>query len=104
MNDTATPASAGRHQTLFFVMCCYLIATFLYRVLTPAHEYPMRSEQMLTIGLDLLMVVGLFGIRRQGPKPLFVTAMIAGVGVLLLRFTGDAAWWTGHLMYSLLPR
>jgi hypothetical protein len=28
---------------------------------------------------------------------LFWFGLIAGVGSLLIRFTGDAAWWTGHL-------
>ena len=89
---------------LFFLVSCLLIGDFLYSVLVPAHEYPMRAEQVLTIGLDLGLVIGLFGLRDQGPKPLFWTAMIAGVCLLLIRFTSDAAWWTGHLMYSLSPR
>jgi hypothetical protein len=104
VSNATTPAGSGRHEILFFVVSLYLIGTFLWRVLVEAHEYAMRTEQMLTIGLDLLMVIGLFGIRAHGPKPLFWIAMVAGVGLLLIRFTSDAAWWTGHLMYSLPPR
>jgi hypothetical protein len=98
------PAETGRSRVLFFVLSCYLIGTFLYRTLTPAHEYALRSEQLLTIGLDCLAVIGLAGLRAQGPKPLFWTALLAGICLLLIRFTSDASWWTGHLMYSLSPR
>ncbi len=104
MNDTAPPADAGYHGKLFIVVSCILIATFVYRVLIPADELPSRAEQILTIGLDLGMVIGLFGLRDHGPKPLFWTAMIAGVCLLLIRFTSDAAAWTGHLMYALSRR
>lgn len=89
---------------LFFVLSCLLIGNFLYCMLVPAHEYGAAAEEMLTVGLNLLMVIGLFGIRAQGPEPLFWTAVVAGVGLLLIRFTSDSAWWTGHLMYSLSPR
>lgn len=104
MSNATTPADTGRHQILFFVMSLYLIGTFLYCVLTPAHEFGAPAEEMLTVGLNLLMVIGLFGIRAQGPKPLFWIAMVAGIGLLLISFTSDSAWWTGHLMYSLPPR
>ena len=104
MSEPAMPANAGRLRVLFLVVSGYLIATFLYRTLTPAHEFALRDEQLLSIGLDLLAVIGLAGLRTQGPKPLFWAALLAGIGLLLIRFTSDAAWWTGHLMYSLPAR
>ena len=73
-------------------------------MLTPAHEYPMRSDQMLTMALDFLGLVGLIGLRVSIPKPLFWIGLVAGIGLLALRLNGDAGWWTGHLVYSLSPR
>ena len=86
-----------------FVLACVLIAHFLYSFLVPAHEYPMRSEQVMTMTLDFLMVVGLFGVRRVIPAPLFWIALLAGLGLFAFRFS-EAGWWTGHFAYSLRPR
>jgi hypothetical protein len=60
------------------------------------------------------MVAALFGMRGQilramavddGRKglvqALFIAGAVSGVGLFLIRFTSDAAWWTGHLQYSL---
>jgi hypothetical protein len=82
----------------------YLIGSFLWRVLTPAHEYPGRPVTYVEIALDILVVVGLIAIKAQLPKPLFWVALVAGVGMLAIRLNGDASWWTGHLVYTLSPR
>jgi len=105
-NDTATVSDSSRAPALFFMLSIYLIAMFLWRVLTPAHEYPMRAEQVLTMGLDLLGLIGLFAFKSKiskGMMVLFWLAVAAGVGLFAIRLTGDAAWWTGHLVYT-LPR
>jgi hypothetical protein len=104
MSESATPEQSGRHRFLFVALSCYLIATFLYRTLTPAHEYAMRTEQLMTIGLDILAVIGLAGLRAHGSKGLYWAGLPAGIGLLLIRLNSDASWWTGHLMYSLPPR
>jgi hypothetical protein len=70
----------------------------------PAHEYPTQTLQAMTIGFNLLAVVGLFGLKAQMPKALLWAALIAGIGLLALRLTSDHGWWTGHLSYSLPPR
>jgi hypothetical protein len=104
VSKSATPAQSGHHRFLFVALACYLIAIFLYRTLTPAHEYAMRTEQLMTIGLDILAVVGLASLHAYGSKALYWAGLLAGVGLLLIRLHSDASWWTGHLMYSLLPR
>jgi hypothetical protein len=82
---------------------CVLIAHFSWNLLIPAHEFPLRTEQLLTMTFDLLMVVGLFVYRRAMPAPLFWIALVAGIGLFALRLSADG-WWTGHLTYSLPPR
>jgi hypothetical protein len=101
--QTQTPDGV-RNFTIGVILACYLIGTFLWSVFMPAHEYQMRTAQMLTISLNLLGVVGLYGLRASIPKPLFVVALIAGIGLLGLRLISDHGWWTGHLFYSLAPR
>lgn len=101
MSDAQASADSGRNFAIAFILSCYLIGTFLWNVAVPAHVYPMRTLQMLTIGLNLLAVVGLFGLKPALPKPLFFAAVIAGLGLLALRITSDHGWWTGHLFYSL---
>ena len=97
-------STGTRGQVTPFVVACLLIASFLYRVFTAAHEYPMRTEQVLTMAIDLALVVGLWSMRSRLPAGLFWCALAAGVGLFLIRLNGDASWWTGHLSFSLLPR
>jgi hypothetical protein len=47
------------------VVSAMLIGSFLYRVVVPAHEYAMREDQLLTMGIDLLLIVALVGMRRH---------------------------------------
>ena len=107
MTDQQEPQErpiGAMNQAMPFIVACLLIGSFLYRAAVAAHEYPMRSEQVLTMLIDLALLVGLIGTRARIPKPLFWAALIAGIGLFAIRLTGDAAWWTGHLSYSLLPR
>ena len=102
MSNPAMPVDAGRRARVsFFIASRYLIAMFLDRTLVVAHEYPMRPEQVMTIAFDLCVLVGLIGLRKHGPQPLFWTALVAGICLFLIRFTGDDGWWTGHLMYAI---
>ncbi|MDB5578865.1 MAG: hypothetical protein JWR80_4041 [Bradyrhizobium sp.] len=87
-----------------YVPAGYLIVTFLWRVATPAQEYPGRFSTYLEMTLDALVIAGVIAIRARVPKPLFWLAMIAGVGLFAIRLNGTASWWTGHLFYSLPPR
>jgi hypothetical protein len=101
---------------MLFVLSGYLICSFLYRVFVPAHEYDSRTVVYMTMGLDLLAVAALIWLRttlsRDFMTPqeavmvntLFVVALLAGLGLLVIRMGGDSSWWTGHLHYELLPR
>ena len=102
--------TSGREWAIFMILSIYLIGTFVYRAATPAHEYAMTDELWLTIGLDALAIVGLFGVRMKlakervlptGEAVLFWVALAAGFGLFLIRTTSDDAWWTGHLFYDL---
>jgi hypothetical protein len=101
---TQTSENTGRNVIISLVLPCLLIGQFLWNLLTPAHEYAMRSEQVMTMTLDALLLAGLFGLRRSMPAPLFWIALVAGIGLFALRMTSDAAWWTGHLVYSIQLR
>jgi hypothetical protein len=91
-----------------------MILLFLWRVFVPAHEYSMRTAQVLDIAINILLLVGLVGLKRQldrefepddsrwsSARPLYWGGLIAGILMLLIRLTSNAAWWTGHLRYSL---
>jgi hypothetical protein len=99
--QTQTSGKTTHNAVISLLLPCLLIGSFLWNVLTPAHEYQMRSDQMLTMALDFLGLLGVIGLRAS--KPLFWIALVAGIGLLALRLNGDAGWWTGHLVYS-LPR
>ena len=95
----------GRGNPFIAVLLCWLlIGQFLWNLLIPVHEGPLRHVQVMTMTFDLGMLVGLIGLRGSIPKPLFWCALVAGVGLFAIRLTSKDAWWTGHLAYSLLPR
>lgn len=108
MDREVTAASAGNAERdgVFIFIAAALIATLLYRLFVPAHEYPMRTAQVMMMLFDAGMIAGLFGLRPSSPalRALFVGALAAGLGLFVIRFTSDAAWWTGHLIYYLPPR
>lgn len=103
MTDRPTPAVAARSPWIARGLPWVLIGQFLWNLLTPAHEYPMRAEQVMTMTFDALMLGSLIGLRGAMPKPLFWVALVAGIGLFALRLSSDG-WWTGHLVYSLAPR
>jgi hypothetical protein len=87
-----------------FVLAATLIFLFLYCIVVPAHEYPMRPEQVLTMVVEAGLLIGLVGAKYKLPAWLFWLALVCGFGLFAIRLTSDAAWWTGHLSYWLLPR
>jgi hypothetical protein len=104
MNKPDTAADSGRAVVFFYVLAFYLIAIFLYRTMTPAHEYPRPPERWMTIGTDILATIGLFGLRAYGAKPLLWIGILAGIGLFLIRLTGPDSWATGHLDYWIIVR
>jgi hypothetical protein len=99
-NPQLQKSAAAKNPVMAILLPCVLIGSFLWKVLTPAHEFPMRSEQVMTMTFDALMLFGLFAFKRAMPAPLFWIALVAGVGLFALRLSADG-WWTGHLVYSL---
>ena len=87
-----------------YVLLAYLIGSFLWRLLTPAHEYPGRFSTYLEMAVDALAIAALIGLRASIPKVLLWIALAAGVGLFVIRLNSDASWWTGHLVYFLPPR
>lgn len=96
--------TAARPPYLFYALTALLIFSFLHRLLFDAHEYPMRTEQVMTMAIDAGCIAGLIGVRKSGPQALFWAALVCGIGLFLIRLHGDASWWTGHWGYSLTPR
>ena len=101
MSDQSSTATS---PFVRYVPAGYLIVSFLWRLLTPAHEYPGRFSTYLEVGLDALLIAGLVAIRAKVPTALFWIALIAGIGLFAIRLNGTASWWTGHLIYTLSLR
>lgn len=114
---SGTQPQSATPRRLFYFLSFYLIATFLWRTLTPAYELGGSVGAVyLSIGLDTLCVVGLIGLRmkisratwQNSPWParklLFVVALIAGLGILAIRLDSSQSWWSGHLRFELRGR
>jgi hypothetical protein len=105
MNEPQPKAQAKASSPIFaYALVAYLIGWFLWRVITPAHEYPGRFSVYLDMAVDAVVIAGLIAARARLPVPLFWVALIAGVGLFAIRLNGEASWWTGHLVYYLPPR
>jgi len=65
-----------------FLVACVLIGLFTYR-------------------FDAAMVVGLVVLRARLAAPIFWTALVAGVGLFVIRLTSESSWWTGHLLWTM---
>ena len=87
--QTQTSGKANSNTVAAVVIPCLLIGRFLWNVLTPAHEYPMRSVQVMTMTFEAAMLVVLFGLRASMPRPLFWIALVAGIGL---------AWWIAFML------
>jgi hypothetical protein len=98
-----TEAPAPR-RTLFFALSIILIVTFLWRAFTAAHEYDSREFVYFSIGLDVLCIVALIASKMQISRAtppdgepwvagnlLFFIALMAGLGLLVIRFDGSTA-------------
>lgn len=107
--------TAARLPTIGLWLSIYMIGLFLWRFLTPAHEFDMRSVQMLDMALDALATVALIAIfaRTLGAatdNPRLLRSILlwgglaAAAGIWLMRFSSDEGWWTGHRLYWLTPR
>jgi hypothetical protein len=92
------------------VIACLLIADCVWRLVTPGGPWPVSPWHYVNMGVDLLLLVALIALWRSYPAPttdapayvrwggwLFGLGVAAAIVMLLLRFTSDHAWWTGHL-------
>ena len=66
MTDQRTQKSAAANGPwIAVILPCVLIAHLAWNLLIPAHEFPLRTEQVLTMTFDALMVVGLISQVRD---------------------------------------
>jgi hypothetical protein len=93
-------------RTLFLLMALYLILMFLWRAIVPGGGWPLPPWHYISMGIDVVLVGCLIALRSrqsdaeprsQASTTLFWLGVTAGIGSLLIRFTGEGAWWTGHL-------
>ena len=103
MSTDARQGSSSR--TVFLLIALYLIVRFLWRAIIPGGGWPLPPWHYISMGIDVVLVGCLVVLRSRqsdlessdrASTPLFWLGLIAGVGSLLIRFTGEGAWWTGH--------
>lgn len=94
-----TPKNSNRMTTFFYLVSVVLIGTFLYRMSAMATEYPRQYSRTFDMTIDAGMIVGLIGIRKSGPRWLFIVALIAGIGLFGIRMHSKHSWYTGHWHY-----
>ena len=104
MSQSQSPALRPKSDNgVFFFISAATIGTFLWRVIVPASEMPLRMAQVSAMVFDTFMLAGLvaLGLSGRSRHPVFWVALFAGIGLFLIRFTSNEAWWSGHLVYRL---
>jgi len=97
---------------LFYALSILAIVTFLWRFLVPAHE---ESDPNFMIGIEVLLefaalaalLVLFFRLMSQSSEDarralvvVFCIALVASLGILLMRFSTTHGWYTGHRIYQ----
>lgn len=100
MSNQPAPADKFNGGYLYKLLCIYLIALLAWRLFLPAHEYASRTAVIFDMTTDAGTLLAVILLRNRGPAPMFWAALLAGLGLFAIRFTSEASWWTGHLMYS----
>jgi MFS-type transporter involved in bile tolerance (Atg22 family) len=107
---TRQPQTTGNLWPVYLIVSGYLILRFAAAIFMRGGEWPLPPSHYLQMAVDAGLLVGVIGLRsqlsarldRHDPRRglmgvLLVVGVIAGVSLLLIRFTSDAAWWTGYL-------
>jgi hypothetical protein len=104
----------GKKFTLLFLMAALQIGNFLWKFFIPGGEFDSQAVVIMEITFDIGITIGLIGMsrdiaalpeddeRRMPYQVLCWVALLACIGLLLIRFTGgDQSWWTGHRLWDL---
>jgi heme/copper-type cytochrome/quinol oxidase subunit 4 len=104
-------AAAKNINRLFYLVSIYVILTFLSRFLVPAYEESDTDALIyLKILLELAQVASLIilfsylrphygGDSTAMLTTVFLIALVASIGILVMRFSTTHGWYTGHRVY-----
>ena len=61
------PSASGgtRNWNIFRFIAGYMMLLLLWRVFVPAHEYSMRTAQLLDVAVNIGLIVGLVGMYKE---------------------------------------
>ena len=103
--------TATNIKRLFYLVSIYVILTFLWRFLVPAYEESDTDTLIyLNILLELAQVASLIilfsylrprygGASTAMLTTVFLIALAASIGILVMRFSTTHGWYTGHRLY-----
>ncbi|MBX3580569.1 MAG: hypothetical protein KF810_01550 [Rhizobiaceae bacterium] len=92
---------------LYQFFTIWLMARFVWAAAVAGGEWPLPPSHYISMGIDLVLVGAILVLRSrlfdsaQDPRLTFanlllVAGLVSGLGLIGIRFTSDAAWWTGH--------
>ncbi|WP_309667686.1 hypothetical protein [Tabrizicola sp.] len=103
-------ANAGKQNRLVIFLMAVVLGFGLFTALAiPAGEFPSSGYAIFSMSLDAVMTVILAvllfaerGAEASGVKTVAMlvgsAGVLAGAAQVLIRFTSDHAWWTGHYL------
>jgi len=101
--------SSTQNRIVMLLLAAVLIFGLVTALIEPAGEFPPWGYAVFNMGLDAIMTAVLAVLvliesakPQDGLKvPMIIAGVlgaIAGVVQVLIRFTSDHAWWTGHYL------
>jgi len=105
MADATRPRPAARW--LYQLLILWLFLRFASGAFLPGGDWPLPPAHYVAMGTDLLLLLAVVGIglklfrspddpRSASASLLLAVGVVSGLGLLGIRFTSEAAWWTGH--------
>lgn len=93
---------------LYQFIVLWLAVRFAWAVVVPGEEWALPPAHLVAMGIDMTLLAATLGLRvklplsatdprRPNANLLLAAGAIFGLGLIGIRFTSEAAWWTGHL-------
>jgi hypothetical protein len=103
------PARSSKTRFMFLAFTAVLIIRFAMAVFLEGGSWPLPPAHYYAMLIDVSFTLGLFISRGEANRQAqtvnqkdfntiaLMMGTISGLGLLGIRFTSDAAWWTGYL-------
>lgn len=100
---------SSKTRFMFLALAAVLVIRFAMAVFLEGGSWPLPPAHYYAMLIDAAFTAGLFILRGEANRQsqtvnqrdfntiALLAGTLSGLGLLAIRFTSDAAWWTGYL-------